>query len=33
LRAEDEKARHEEFSRLVEDLKPVAEFLRMRKAA
>ena len=33
LRAEDEKARHEEFSRLVEDLKPVAELLRMRKAA
>jgi DNA polymerase len=33
LRAEDEKTRHEEFSRLVEDLKPVAELLRMRKAA
>jgi DNA polymerase len=33
LRAEDEKARHEEFSRLVEDLKPVAELLRMKKAA
>jgi len=33
LRAEDEKARHEEFSRLVDDLKPVAELLRMRKAA
>ena len=33
LRAEDDKSRQEEFLRFVEDLKPVAELLRMRKAA
>lgn len=33
LRAEDDKSRHEEFLRFVEDLKPVAELLRRREAA
>jgi len=33
LRAEDDKSRQEEFLRFVEDLKPVAGLLRMRKAA
>lgn len=33
LRAEDDKSRHEEFLRFVDDLKPVAELLKARKAA
>jgi len=33
LRAEDEKSRQEEFSKFVEDLKPVASLIQQRKAA